>query len=472
MPDCFSPQELSKRGRSIGGVPLPVLFERMRQGGVEICGIGAANLPLVSLLPGLGVKVHTVRDRAQPSPDILVEIQKSGARPLFGPGYLAGLSAPVIFRTPSLRPDTPELLAARERGAVVLTEAALTLAMVPCELFAITGSDGKTTTAMLTAAMLRAAGRRVHLGGNIGTPLFSALPSMKREDAAVLELSSFQLMDLAPPEGRCAVTCLSENHLDWHSDFSEYAAAKARILGGGTAVLPYDEALLAMLAYRGDVCYFGEVPPEDTDHPAVFPHGDTVVLSEGGRLLPLFPASLAPRGAHNFKNAMTAAALTLGSVPCEAMAAALASFSPPPHRASFLGHFRGVACYDSSIDTTPSRTAVTLASFPSPPYVLVGGRGKRLSYRPLAEALLAFAVGAVITGEDRIEMANALAEVDPDGRFPFLVVADFTEATALALTLAEPCGCLLLSPAATSHDVFPDYRARGRAFAEILAALS
>lgn len=471
MVQCFSYQELEKNRRKIAGASPLALFAAMRRGGVEICGLGVANTPLLSLLPPLGISILSVRDKKPPPPAVLSLLRQAGIRLVTGEGYLEGLSAPVIFRTPSLSPRTPALSAARARGAAVLTEVALLIALTPASLFSVTGSDGKTTTAQMTAALLRASGKRVFLGGNIGTPLLSSLPDMQKGDALVLELSSFQLSDMDAPHGRALITNITENHLDWHTDMQDYIAAKARILGGGTAILPADCPLLVRYADESTLFFGGECPQEGGSGTLFYRDG-IATLSSGGTEAPLFSVDvLSCGGRHNRQNALAATALALPYLSEDAPARAFSDFRLPPHRCEALGRFGGVLCYNSSIDTTPARTAVTLSSFQTPPTVLLGGRGKSLSYRPLAEALLAYARQAVLTGEDAAAMADALREYDPEGRFSYFIEPDFEAAVRLAHQKAGENGILLLSPAATSHDAFPDYRARGDAFAAILKCL-
>ena len=462
-PACF--QDAKKQEVRLGGRPAPEILARMRAEGVEILGLGRANLPLLTLLPSLGIPIRTVRDRHPPKGDVAALLAGRDIACRFGDGYLHGLSARVLIRTPSLRPDLPAILKSVARGATVITEAALSLALCPCDIFAVTGSDGKTTTAMMTAALLRRAGRRVHLGGNIGTPLAAYLSEMRRGDAAVVELSSFQLFDLDPPFGRTAITNLTENHLDWHRDMEEYRAAKARILGGGVAVLPADtSSFCAPSGAQGVIRFSGATPPPDTS-PLIFCRGNIVILREEKGETPLFPCSAVTLpGRHHLANAMTAAALTLGELsPC-GIEEALSAFRGAPHRTECLGRVRGVLCYDSSIDTTPARTATTLLGMKERPVVILGGRGKGVSFRPLAPSLAAHARAAVITGECAEEIEEAIR-----GSVPYVMAADFEEAVTLGLTMAEG-GVLLLSPAATAYDRFTDYRERGRTFAAILEA--
>ena len=456
-------QELLKTARRIGGLSAQKIYEKMRREGAVLAGLGVANLPLLDLLPAIGVTRLSVRDRTLPSADTLARISALSAHTAFGQGYLDPPMRGVIFRTPSLRPDHPALVAARQAGAVVLTEAALLLSLTPADIFAVTGSDGKTTTAMMCAAMLSAAGRRVHLGGNIGTPLLSRVFEMAHTDALVLELSSFQLMDMSPPVGRCAITNITENHLDWHLDMSEYTAAKRRILGGGVGIL--GAGCPPSLAV-GDAVRVGHTDP-NTPY-AVFSDGGAVYAKREGTLTRLFAADvLCIPGRHNLENAMTAAALTVEAVSPEAMSDALSRFRGAPHRTAYVGCFRGIRCYDSSIDTTPARTMTSLKAFDGPVTVILGGRDKNLSYDALADALRERAHAVVLCGECADKIASALESADPEGSLPRQQAESLEEAVAAAFRMAAPGGAILLSPAATSFDQFRNYSERGDRFAAL-----
>lgn len=456
-------QELLKNAREIGGIPAPLVYRKMCREGVVLAGLGVANLPLIDFLPKIGVRTLSVRDRAVPGADTLARLSALSAHTAFGEGHLDLPMRGVIFRTPSIRPDHPALTAARQAGAIVLTEVALLLSLATADIFCITGSDGKTTTAMMSAAMLKAAGRRVYLGGNIGTPLTARVFDMCPTDALVLELSSFQLMDMSPPKGRCAITNITENHLDWHRDMAEYTAAKANILGGGRAVLGVG---CPSSLGKGDAIRVthGDLGAAH----AVFSDGGAVYSQESGRCTRLFSAdALCIPGRHNLENAMTAAALTMDAAGPEAIEAALTRFAGAPHRTSYVGCFRGSACYDSSIDTTPARTATTLRAFPRPPVVILGGRDKNLSYDALADVLLSRARAVVLCGESAEKIKAALERADFGHTLPQRQAATLDEAVALAFSLAEGGAPILLSPAATSFDQFRNYSERGDAFAAL-----
>ena len=197
---------------------------------VAVIGNGISNRPLIELLLSRGVAVTACdkKDRAALGP-LAEELEGKGCRLRLGPEYLANLTEDVVFRTPGMRPDLPELTAAVERGSVLTSEMEVFFQVCPCPIIAVTGSDGKTTTTTILAELLRAAGRTVHLGGNIGHPLLAETGEMTAEDIAVLELSSFQLMTMTRSPHIAVVTNLAPNHLDVHRDYAEYISAKENI---------------------------------------------------------------------------------------------------------------------------------------------------------------------------------------------------------------------------------------------------
>ena len=213
-----------------------------------VIGLGVSNRPLVELLARNGVKVIACdrKERAALG-DAAAHYEALGAVLHLGEGYLRDLDADVVFRTPGMRPDVPELLEAKAHGAVITSEMEAFFAVCPCPIIGVTGSDGKTTTASVIAELLKAEGRRVWLGGNIGRPLLADAEQMTPDDLAVLELSSFQLMDMPYSPQVAVLTNLAPNHLDVHRDMAEYIASKENIYlhqsARDTAIFNADNAI-------------------------------------------------------------------------------------------------------------------------------------------------------------------------------------------------------------------------------------
>ena len=223
-------------------------FTALRGKKIAVLGLGVSNRPLVRLLLEFGCDVtgcdRTPREKLDAE---VLELEKCGCKLRVGEGYLDGVEADVLFRTPGMHPGNPAIVALKERGAEVTSEMEVFFGVCPCPIIAVTGSDGKTTTTTLISEMLKAAGKTVWLGGNIGTPLLPLCRQMKAEDYAVVELSSFQLMDMERSPERAVVTNLAPNHLDVHKDMEEYVEAKKNIFAfqdeTGLLVLNQDNAI-------------------------------------------------------------------------------------------------------------------------------------------------------------------------------------------------------------------------------------
>ena len=200
-------------------------LDSLRGRTVAVIGVGVSNQPLIELLLSHGISV-TARDRKEDLGTAGERLAALGARLRLGEDYLGDLREDVIFRTPGMRPDLPALSAAVAAGSSLTSEMEVFLEVCPCPVLAVTGSDGKTTTTTIIAELLKAAGRTVHVGGNIGHPLLSEAGTMAPEDLAVLELSSFQLMTMTRSPHVAVVTNLAPNHMDVHVYFEEYIAAK------------------------------------------------------------------------------------------------------------------------------------------------------------------------------------------------------------------------------------------------------
>ena len=231
-------------------------FEALRGKRIAVLGLGVSNRPLVRLLLEFGCEVtgcdRTPRENLD---NEVLELEKKGCKLSLGDGYLDGIAADVVFRTPGMHPNNPALVTLRENGAIVTSEMEAFFQVCPCRILAVTGSDGKTTTTTLIAEMLKAEGKTVWLGGNIGTPLLPLVRQMKETDFAVVELSSFQLMDMTHSASVAVVTNLSPNHLDVHKDMEEYVDAKKNVFRfqnrDGLLVLNADNAITDSFAGNG-----------------------------------------------------------------------------------------------------------------------------------------------------------------------------------------------------------------------------
>ena len=434
-----------------------------------LLGLGRSNLPLLYELARRGARL-SVRDARAPSalplsPDAL---RGMGVRLITGDGYLDGICEDYLFRSPGMRPDLPPLLAAMNRGARLCSEYEMFAALCPATLLGITGSDGKTTTTTLAGMILAEVygGGRVFVGGNIGTPLFPSLAAMRQGDFAVAELSSFQLMTPPRAPERAVITNITENHLNWHHGMDEYVMAKRNILSPGThAVLNAENALTAAIAREwGDKTLFSSRRDRVTLRSAF--GGCHTVTAENGVLyyddIPLFPvADILLRGRHNLENYMAAIGLVYPYLPDSAPVWRVARrFVGVSHRLERVGVARGVTYYNSSIDSTPTRTAAALSALGGAPILLCGGADKGLSFAPLAEAVRGRVRALILFGAARGKIGAAMRAAG----VPFIEAAGMREALAAARAMARAGDTVLLSPACTSFDEFRDFEERGEVF--------
>ena len=462
---------------------------------VTLLGAGVSHMPLAEVAAKYA-SLLTVRDKKSPAElgENAVRLEALGAKLITGDGYLRDIDEDLVFRSPGIRPDLPELNEARARGSVVTSEMECFLAAHPCPVYAITGSDGKTTTTTLTSLLLMPKGK-VILGGNIGEPLLYRLPLITPDDAVAAELSSFQLMTVDAPIDVAAITNITPNHLNWHTSMEEYIEAKARILArAGRAVLNYDNGVTRSLGetlpVTTPVTWFSLAPIPD----AVLRTGDSRVWLEGETVFAEFPgegraavmtrADIRLPGMHNIANYMTAVAVTHGCTTAERIREVARTFGGVEHRLEFVRERDGVTYYNGSIDSSPTRTAAALSALadrptPSPVVLIAGGYDKHIPYEPLAEAVLdpgSHVRAVVLTGDTGPKIRDVLLahpaypEAVKRG-FVLAENADFDEAVREASRIARPGDTVLLSPASASFDHFRNFEERGRHFKDLVHAL-
>ena len=464
---------------------------------VSVVGLGISNTPVIDFLLSCGASV-VGRDRksAEALGALTQTLTDKGVSLRLGEDYLADLCEDVIFKAPGIRPDLPEFLAAQESGSALTSEMEVFLALCPAPVFAVTGSDGKTTTTTLVYTMLSAqakkdgASHRVFVGGNIGKPLLPEIESITEDDYVVLELSSFQLQalktgrDLQPWPHAACITNVTPNHLNWHTDMAEYTDAKAEIFAnqarGGRLVLNYENELTRAMAKDapGHVTYFSSVHDLTSClTPDAKAHADAVIFEKGGAIVITSDAEEEPfailnvadillPGRHNVENYMTAIAAVRGYVDPDTIVDVAKTFGGVEHRQEFVCERGGVRYYNSSIDSSPTRTLAALYAFKQKLIVILGGADKGVPFDCLAKPLSEHAKAVVLTGASRDKIAAALqesADFTASG-VPVYNVPDFTDAIDAARDAAENGDIVILSPACTSFDAFPNFEVRGNTF--------
>ncbi len=442
---------------------------------VTVLGLGVSNRPLVRLLMGAGVDL-TVRDAASPDKlgDIATELLEHGCRVITGEDYLKDIDADVIFRSPGVMPHEPGILEAVKNGAVLTSEMEAFFEVCPCGIIAVTGSDGKTTTTTVISEMLKADGRTVHVGGNIGTPLLDRADTMGPEDVAVLELSSFQLMTMKKSPDMALVTNVAPNHLDKHRDMDEYVNAKKNIFQNPphpkVVVLNADNDITrSFAASAGEGTRF--FSRRDVVENGAFCDDGAIYASLSGKAEKIMDAKdIFIPGQHNVENYLGAFALLYGQVKNESMVSTARTFRGVEHRIELVRELRGVKYYNDSIASSPSRTRAGLRSFDRKVILIAGGKDKGVPFDSLGEDIREHVKTLVLTGLTADKIGKAAVDAGFTG--PIIKKDDFRDAVLAAAAAAEEGDVVILSPACTSFDRFRNFAERGNYFKEIVMGLA
>ena len=442
---------------------------------VAVIGIGVSNTPLLRLLlrEGIAVTACDRSDRAKLGA-LAEELEAAGAVLRLGDGYLQGLDHDVIFRTPGLRPDVPELEAARARGSVITSEMEVFFQVCPCPIIAVTGSDGKTTTTTIIAELLRAAGHTVHVGGNIGHPLLAEAGSIRPTDWAVLELSSFQLMTMTRSPHIAVLTNLAPNHLDVHKSMEEYVWAKENIFRhqqpGDITVFNLDNAITRELSAHAPGCALYFSRREEPEN-GVFLRGDAVISRRDGHERQIMTTEdIRLPGVHNVENYMAAIAAVDGLVPDDVIRTFARAFNGVEHRIELVRTWRGVRFYNDSIASSPSRTIAGLRSFKEKVILIAGGYDKHIPFDVLGPEVVEHVKLLILCGAtaDKIRAAVEQAPGYRPGHPEILDVTPFQRAVETARDRAVPGDVVTLSPACAAFDQFKNFMERGKTFKSIV----
>ena len=453
-------------------------FEQMRGKRIALCGIGVSNTPLVMSFLSQGAKV-TVCDRRNREQigDLADELESAGAKLCLGEHYLDHLEAEIIFRTPGMSFHLPELEAARKKGIAVTSEMEVFFDLCPATIFAVTGSDGKTTTTTLIAKMLEAEGKTVHVGGNIGTPLLPRIAEIKPEDFVVVELSSFQLISMRKGPDVAVVTNVAPNHLDIHKDMDEYVAAKKNIVLHQNAfsrtVLNRDNEITE--SFREDVRgqSLGFSMERKLHNGAWLDENGLLHMAYRGMDVPILHRDeIAVIGDHNVANYLAAITAVWGYVGVDSICRVAREFKGVEHRIELIRELDGVKYYNDSIASSPTRTIAGLKAFRSPVILIAGGYDKHIPFEPMVPYILDKVKMLILCGAtaDKIE-ACVRNHPDYHGKPEIVRVQDLKEAAQTARKNATAGDVVTLSPACASFDAFPNFAARGNYFKEVVEAL-
>ena len=382
---------------------------------IAVIGIGVSNIPLIDYLfeKGAVVTIFDDREEEKISKDIIEKIKKYNFNCFFGKRNLDNLHGfEIIFRSPSCLPTKTELVIEKERGAIVTTEIEQLIKMAPCKVIGITGSDGKTTTTTLTAKILEDAGYNVYLGGNIGIPLFTKLKEIKPEDIIVLELSSFQLMDMEVSPDIAAITNITPNHLNVHKDYQEYIDSKKNIYrhqkSTGVLVLNADNELTnsCQKDANGDVILFSS--KQKLDYGYIVEDGIIKECNDGIRRHLISQDDIKLKGIHNLQNICTALALTKDLVSTDNAIKTIKEFSGVKHRLELVRILNGVEWYNDSASTSPTRGISAINSFNKEIILIAGGADKNLDYTPIGKPIVEKVKSLILIGQTANKIYDAV----------------------------------------------------------------
>ncbi len=453
-------------------------FENMKNKKVAFIGIGVSNKDVIKLFAEKGIETEA-RDKANreyigETADIL---EKAGAKLILGENYLENIDADVIFRTPGMNWNNETLCSLREQGKAVTSEMEVFFDLCPCKKYAVTGSDGKTTTTTLISEFLAAEGKTVHKGGNIGRALLPIIEEITPDDRAVVELSSFQLISMRTSPDIAVVTNVAPNHLDVHGTMEEYIESKENILRHQNAfsvsVLNADNEITRNMAslVRGELRWFSHLNP--VENGAYLREDGMICYCDHGKTTELFHRSdIRIPGLHNVENYLTAITATWGEVSVETVHSVAKNFGGVEHRIEFVREYEGVKWYNDSIATSPTRTIAGLSCFEQKVILIGGGYDKQIPYEPLAPHLINKVKLLVLCGPTAPKIAEALQN-DPNynGEPEILFVEDMEEAVATAYGYAEEGDIVTLSPASASFDRYRNFEIRGNHFKELVAQI-
>ena len=447
---------------------------------IAFIGVGVTNTDCIRLFAKKGAEVSVLDRKSREQLGALAdEFEQSGIRLVLGDGYLDGLTGyDAVFRAPGMYFHHPALEKARQEGAVITSEMELFFRLCPCKTYAVTGSDGKTTTTTLIAEMLKASGKKVYKGGNIGRALLPVVEEVSSDDAAVVELSSFQLISMRQSPDVAVITNVAPNHLDVHRDMQEYIDSKKNLIlhqdGFSRTVLNRDNAITRDMTglVRGELLTFSR--QEAPRFGAYLRQDGMLCMRCHGAETEILPMEqIRLPGLHNVENFLAAYSAVWGDVPVEIMARTAKEFGGVEHRMELVRELGGVKWYNDSIGTSPTRTIAGLKAFGQKIILIAGGYDKKIPYEPLAPYLCEKVSHLILMGATGPKIQQALeACPDYDGQHPALHWAESMEqAVQTADGLAGSGDIVALSPASASFDLYPNFEKRGEHFKRLVAAL-
>lgn len=439
---------------------------------IGVVGIGISNRPLIDFLLKLGVKVSAF-DKKRPDEikELAGELKDKGVNLILGEEYLNDLSdLDIIFKTPSMRIDSPAFVKAKRKGTYITSEMEEFIKYCPAKIYGVTGSDGKTTTTTLIYNILKEQGYKSWIGGNIGTPLFSKIEKIGSNDKVVLELSSFQLMTMDISPHVAVVTNISPNHLDIHKDMKEYIEAKKNIFKyqdvSDLLVLNRDNEITNSMADEcsGRVRQFSI---KEKVNGGGYIHNNSLYVDED-KICKLSDIKL--KGMHNVENFLAAFCALKDDVEIKTMKKIANTFLGVEHRCEFVREIDGVKYYNDSIASSPTRTLAGLKAFEKPVILIAGGYDKKIPFDILAEEGYSKIKTLILIGDTRYKIKESFENLKLKRgiHIPVIMAKSLMEAVNLSREISCSGDIVTLSPACASFDMFTNFEVRGNMFKDIV----
>lgn len=456
--------------------------EKLKNAKIAIIGAGVSNIPLIKYLEELDCDV-TLFDKKNIDSlnnEVTDAINKYSINTFLGEKYLENLVGyDIIFRSPSCLPTNKYLKKEIERGAIVTTEVEQVIKLAPCRIIGVTGSKGKTTTTTIIYNILKNLGYSTYLGGNIGKPLFVELDKMKEDDIVVLELSSFQLMNMKVSPSIAVITNITPDHLDVHSNYNEYINAKKFIFQNqkkdDILVLNYDDEIVRNFKKeaKGYVRYFGSLNNELEHHKNIYVLNEDFIQYNGENIIDT--RKLLLKGRHNYLNicaALNAIAeyINVSNKELENIVKKISSVS---HRLEFVKKINGVEWYNDSASTTPDKAIAGIKAFSAKVVLIAGGYDKNISYETFALPILEQVSKLILFGDTKNKIYDAVIKLSrKTGKsIPIYVMDTLEEVVTVAYQVSSPGEVVLFSPASASFDMFKNAYQRGDLFKEMVNKL-
>ena len=426
---------------------------KLKNSRIAIIGIGVSNLPLLDYLYDLGCNVEIFSDNK-----IETDLSKYNY-PVHEDGLKELVGFDIIFRSPGCLPTRSEIVKEKERGCYITTEVEEVIKLCPCKVIGVTGSDGKTTTTTLINLVLRSSGYKTFLGGNIGTPLFTKIKDMTKDDVVVLELSSFQLMGMDVSPDISVITNITPNHLDKHKDMEEYIDAKCNIFkhSNGKLILNDDNEITKNLKCDRDIRYFSRNHKTNSFYTL-----NGYIYLDDKKVLDCKKLKL--RGVHNYENICACLAATSELIDFKKALDAICDFGGVEHRLEFVREIDGVKWYNDSVSSSPTRTIAGLNSYDEKIVLIAGGYDKNLDYSPIARPILDHVSKLILFGATSNKIYDAVMKEKTNEEIEIYQEKTLDDVINRAREVAVAGEVVLFSPASASFDMFKNFADRGIQF--------